>query len=409
MTYNFCILLAVTAVLTPARFFLLAQQTGGSFQDAVSFVNAHSKLILLSTDPNGAAVAVWPAMQGRVLTSSTAGMEGHSFGWYNRDLIASGKAQPHMNAVGGEDRLWIGPEGGQFSIFFAPGARFDLDHWYTPAPIDTEPFDVVHQSKTAVSFRKAFQVTNYSGTKFDVQIDREVRLLSSKQGWSHLGIAPVPGIKVVGFESENRLTNLSPISWSKSTGLLSLWVLGQFQATPAATIILPIRSGSEAELGNPVKTDYFGSVPEDRIKVRPKAVLFKADANYRSKLGLSPQRAKGKLGSYDPENHVLTIVEYTQPTHPAEYVNSAWEIQKEPFNGDVVNCYNDGPPAPGKPQLGRFYELESSSPAEVLASHASVEHTQRTIHLVGSEEQLDVVALATLGVHLEDVRQFNPW
>ena len=106
---------------------------------------------------------------------------------------------------------------------------------------------------------------------------------------------------------------------------------------------------------------------------------------------------------------MLTIVEYTQPTHLAEYVNSAWEIQKEPFKGDVANCYNDGAPAPGKPQLGRFYELESSSPAEVLASHASVEHTQRTIHLVGSEEQLDVVALATLGVHLEDVRQFNPW
>jgi hypothetical protein len=399
----------MTAILTSARSSLLAQQTGDSFQDVVSFVNAHSKLILLSTDPNGAAVAVWPAMQGRVLTSSAAGMGGHSFGWYNRDLIASGKVQPHMNAVGGEDRLWIGPEGGQFSVFFAPGVPFDLDHWFTPAPIDTEPFDVIHQSKTAVGLRKAFQVTNYSGTKFDVQIDREVRLLSNEQSWSHLGIAPVPGVKVVGFESENRLTNLSPTSWNKSTGLLSLWVLGQFQATPTATIILPIHEGSKTELGNPVKTDYFGAVPQDRIEVKSKAVFFKADANYRSKLGLRPQRATGRLGSYDPENHVLTIVEYTQPTHPAEYVNSAWEIQKEPFQGDVVNCYNDGPPAPGKPQLGRFYELESSSPAEALASHASVTHTQRTIHLVGSEQQLDAIALASLGVHLAEVKKFNPW
>ncbi len=408
MTCNFFILLAVATGLTPTHF-LPAQQTGDSFQDAVSFVNAHSKLILLSTDSDGAAVAVWPAMQGRILTSSAAGMDGHSFGWYNRDLIASGKAQPHMNAVGGEDRLWIGPEGGQFSIFFAPGVRFDLDHWYTPAPIDTEAFDIVHQSKTSVSFRKAFQVANYSGTKFDVQIDREVRLLTSEQSWGYIGIPPVAEIKVVGFESENRLTNLSPTSWNKSTGLLSLWVLGQFQATPTATIILPIHDGSKTELGNPVKTDYFGAVPQNRIEVKPKAVLFKADANYRSKLGLSPQRAMGRLGSYDPENHVLTIVEYTQPSHPAQYVNSAWEIQQEPFKGDVVNCYNDGPPTPGKPQLGRFYELESSSPAEVLASHASVEHTQRTIHLVGTEQQLDAIALATLGVRLEDLRQFNPW
>jgi hypothetical protein len=406
MSCNLRVLIAVIVLVTPAHCFLSAEQGDGSFQDAVSFVNAHSKLIVLSNS-DGAAIAVWPAMQGRVLTSSAAGMSGRGFGWYNRDLIASGKAQPHMNAVGGEDRLWMGPEGGQFSIFFAPGARFDLEHWYTPAPIDTESFDVVHQSKTAVGFRKALQVTNYSGTKFDVQIDREVRLLSSEQSWNYIGVAPLHGVEVVGFESENRLTNLAPTSWSKSTGLLSLWVLGQFQATPTTTIILPIRSGSTAELGNPVKTDYFGSVPDDRIEVTAKAVFFKADANYRSKLGLRPQRAMGRLGSYDPENHVLTIVEYTQPTRAAEYVNSAWEIQKEPFQGDVANCYNDGPPAPGKPQLGRFYELESSSPAEVLASHASVEHTQRTIHLVGTEQQLDAIALATLGVHLEDVRRFN--
>ena len=55
-----------------------------------------------------------------------AGDTGASFGWINRQLIASGKLLPHMNAFGGEDRFWMGPEGGQFSIFFAPGVKFDI-------------------------------------------------------------------------------------------------------------------------------------------------------------------------------------------------------------------------------------------------------------------------------------------
>ena len=71
--------------------------------------------------------------------------------------------------------------------------------------------------------------------------------------------------------------------------------------------------------------------------------------------------------------------------------------------GDVVNSYNDGPPAPGKAQLGRFYELETSSPALALAPGASATHRHRTTHLQGSAEQLEPIARATLGVGLADI------
>ena len=379
-----------------------------SFGEVVSFVNRHSKLIVLSDESSGASIAVWPAMQGRVLTSSVSGPEGLSYGWINRELIASGKIQQHFNAVGGEDRIWLGPEGGQYSIFFAPGVPFDLDHWYTPAPIDTEPFDIIGQSKNSVTFSRAFSLTNFTGTKFELRIDREVRLLSSERVWSNLGVASVSGVKVVGYESENKLTNLAAKSLSEKAGLLSLWVLSQFQSTPRTTIILPFRAGSQAELGIPVTTDYFGTVPNDRISIREDSVFFKADSNYRSKLGLSQQRAKGILGSYDGQNHVLTIAQYNQPSAPEKYVNSAWKIQDDPYNGDVANCYNDGPAGPGKGQLGQFYELESSSPARALKPKETVEHTHRTVHLAGTEEQLDAICRATLGVRLADVRSFNP-
>jgi hypothetical protein len=378
-----------------------------SFGEVVSFVEKHSKLVVLSGE-SGASVAVWPAMQGRVLTSSVAGSEGFGYGWINRELIASGKQQEHMNAVGGEDRIWLGPEGGQFSIFFAPGVPFDFEHWFTPAPLDTEPFDIVGQTKTSVSFRKAFSLTNFSGTKFELQIDREVRLLTDLQIWSGLGVELIDGVRVVGFESENKLTNMAAKGMTKETGLLSLWVLSQFQSTPKTTVILPFKAGSEAELGIPVTTDYFGVVPENRISIKKDVVFFKADSNHRSKLGLSPQRAKNILGSYDGQNRVLTIAQYNQPSSPEMYVNSAWKIQKDPYSGDVVNSYNDGPASPGSGQLGQFYELESSSPARELNPGGAIEHTHRTMHFVGTEEQLNAICQRTLGVQLENVRSFNP-
>jgi hypothetical protein len=87
-----------------------------------------------------------------------------------------------------------------------------------------------------------------------------------------------------------------------------------------------------------------------------------AASKYRSKIGLSPKRARKVLGSYDAVNGVLTIVQYNKPEGAADYVNSMWQIQDQPYQGDVVNSYNDGPTAPGGKPLGPFYELETSSP-----------------------------------------------
>ncbi len=133
-------------------------------------------------------------------------------------------------------------------------------------------------------------------------------------------------------------------------------------------------------------------------------IYFAADANYRSKIGIPPLRTKPVLGSYDAVNKVLTFVQFTFPKGAVDYVNSMWEVQKKPFGGDVVNSYNDGPPKPGAAQLGRFYELETSSPALTLKPNASGTHVSRTIHLQGSESELDAIARATLGVGLDEIK-----
>ena len=91
----------------------------------------------------------------------------------------------------------------------------------------------------------------------------------------------------------------------------------------------------------------------------------------------------------------------------ADYVNSLWEIQERPYEGDVVNSYNDGPPEPGARPLGPFYELETSSAAAELAPGESLTHVHQTFHFRGPEAELDAVAQATLGVSLERVKSIS--
>ncbi len=375
-----------------------------SFGEDAAFLQKHTPLIVLSDRAGKAKVAVSPAWQGRVMTSTASGDDGLSFGWINRDLIASGKLQPHINVFGGEDRFWLGPEGGQFSIFFAKGAKFELSDWFTPAVIDTMPYEVAKQSRSTATFRAAFAVTNYSGTRFDLEVNREVKLLTTKSASEKLGVRTAKDINVVAYETINRISNAGKQPWEKKSGLLSVWILGMFNPSPATTIVVPIKSGRESELGVKVTSDYFGSVPAERLVVKEHVVYFSGDGNYRSKIGINPKRSKAVLGSYDAANKALTIVQFTQPEGVTDYVNSLWKIQDNPFGGDAANSYNDGAPTPGANPLGPFYELESSSPAAALQPGKSLTHVHRTVHLSGPPESLDAVARAMLGVSLAEIQ-----
>ena len=376
-----------------------------TFDDDVAFLKRHiENVIVLSDSENKACVAVVPQYEGRVMTSTSGGGDGPSYGWINRKLIKSKTILPHMNPYGGEDRFWMGPEGGQFAIFFAPNAPFDLEHWQTPPVIDTEPFELASASQTRALFRRRASVTNRSGFTFPVQIDRTVRLLTPISTEEILGIHIAPTTECVAFETENLLRNVGAKPWSKDTGLLSIWILGMFRPTPTTTVVIPIKPGPESELGPSVIDNYFGKVPPDRLIVRDSAIFFRGDGAYRSKIGIPPPRAVATVGSYDEDGGILTLVNYTLPPNTTDYVNSLWQLQDAPFGGDVVNSYNDGPPAPGKAPLGPFYELETSSPALELDPGEEVVHSHRTFHFRGSESDLDPIARATLGVSLEEIK-----
>jgi hypothetical protein len=382
--------------------------SAANFGEDIAFLMQHTDVIVLTNKESGATVAVVPAWQGRVMTSSADGESGQSFGWINRELIASGKTQPHINARGGEDRFWLGPEGGQFSIFFAKGAPFDLEHWFTPAAIDTMPFQVVNKSLDKAAFTASFGLTNYSGTQFDLKVERQVRLLDSAEAWARLGVKSSPRIKLVAYETDNEIANKGKAPWRKETGLLSIWILGMFNPSPNTTIVVPIRKGPESEFGTRVTSDYFGEVPKDRLVVKDDMIYFRGDGKYRSKIGINPQRSKAVLGSYDADYRVLTVVQFSQSPSAMDYVNSLWKLQEKPYGGDAANSYNDGPPAPGAKPLGPFYELESSSAALEIGPGNRLIHLHRTIHLTGAESDLDPVARAVFGVSLAEIRSALP-
>jgi len=375
-----------------------------TFGRDVAFLKEHVDVLVLSDSSGQGKLAVVPAYQGRAMTSTAAGDEGISFGWLNREHIASGTFVEHINVFGGEDRFWLGPEGGQFSIFFKQGDPFDLEHWQTPAAIDTEPYELVEHSDKTARFRKDIELVNYSNTTFKLRVDREIRMLDRPQVIWRLGINPDPELAMVAFETVNTVTNTGEQPWTKDKGLLSIWILGMFNPSPQTTIVVPYVPGSESELGPVVNDAYFGKVPPDRLVIDDEVIFFRGDGCYRSKIGLDPRRARSVLGSYDARNHVLTIVQYNKPAGVRDYVNSMWELQDEPYRGDVVNSYNDGPAEPGAKPLGPFYELETSSPAAALTPGASITHIHRTIHFQGSEDQLDPIARAVLGVSLDEIK-----
>lgn len=363
------------------------------------FLKRYVKIIELTN--KNASVLIVPQWQGRVMTSTAEGDSGFSFGWINHDLIASGKIQPHINPYGGEERIWLGPEGGQYSIFFRKGQEFIYDNWQTPAFIDTMPYDLINLTDSSAAFRVDTEVENYSGTIFKFRIERTITLLSDDQIKRLTGI-DTEGLKMVAYRSDNTLINTGEEEWKKETGLLSVWMLGMYNPSPGVIVAIPYRAVDDKEAGPPVNDNYFGKIPSDRLKITGTHIFFRADGKMRGKIGIPPLRAKGVMGSYDSQNNILTLVICNMPEGNTEYVNSAWQIQEDPYSGDALNSYNDGPLEDGS-QMGPFYELETSSPAAQLKPGESLTHIQYTLHITGTKEKIDQAARKILETSISDI------
>lgn len=363
----------------------------GSFRYDWQFVSQYKNTIILSRD--SARVLLVPDYQGRVLTSTTNGLEGASLGWVNHNYIAKDTIQQGGNPFGGEDRLWLGPLAGQYTLYFPKETPIADEYWHIPKWIDAEPFDLVDHSETEATFQKSFPIENHFGTQFEVQIDRKIRLLSSQEIAQKLDFSFPASIQMVGFESINTLTNKGS-DWDKANGLLSLWSLGMFPGADSTWVIIPFKENKE----NPIQVnEYLFEADSSRLRVGEQVVLFKADGKKRSKIGVMPSNAYPIFGSYDASIKVLTIVQFSMGRDTSYFNNHEVPFQENPYKGDVINSYNNNPQMDGS---ASFYELESSAPAKELRQGESISHTHRTFHFVGEEKQLNKISKALLNYSL---------
>jgi len=365
------------------------------FEKDLSFLRKYDDSVVVLSRGNS-RVIVSPKYQAKVFTS-TAG-DGSSFGWINYKAFDA-EADPHMNAYGGENRIWLGPEGGPFSLFFARGFEMSFANWKIPGAFDTESWELMSASDTMASLKKDMKLPNYSGTELKLTINRTIRILDKPTIKQWLNISFGSGIRAVGYFTENSLTNTGKFQWSDSTGMPCIWMLDMFPPSSNTTVIVPYKKDNA---NKPANTGYFGEIPASRIKYIDSTLFFKADGKMRGKLGVRPAFAKNIAGSYDADKKILTIALFDVNT-AAQYLNMEWDTKKPPFSGDAVNAYNDGPLEDGR-QLGPFYELESVSPAAFLAPGQALTHRHSVFHFTGDEETIDTICKKTLGVSLEQVR-----
>ncbi|RMH04646.1 MAG: hypothetical protein D6702_02615 [Planctomycetota bacterium] len=365
--------------------------------DDTRFLDEQGEAIRLASGDGW--IVVSPELQGRVMTSGLAGDQ-PGFGFLDRDRIADPPTTAPFRNFGGEDRFWLGPEGGPFALYFGGSRERDLDHWQVPADLNEGPWRVLDRRPDAVELGRRLQVVNAVGTRFLVDARRRIEIPAEVEIAQLVGGLPA-GAAWVGFRSRNRVRNAGDRAWTPEEGLICIWILSQFRPGDRAWVIAPFRRRGD---GPPVRADYFGQVPPDRLRLGDGFALFRVDARHRSKIGVLRDRALPVAGSYDPDTGVLTLVRFGPIDTTARYVDETWPIdQADPFAGDVLNSYNHGGPEP-------FYEIESSSPALELAPGGEWEHEHLVVHLrFRSPEDLAAAASHALGVDWDQVRRLAGW
>lgn len=361
-----------------------------------------SQLVVLKSDDSKAQVIASAKYQAKVFTSTANGDEGTSHGFINYNFFDSGVVDEHMNGFGGEDRFWLGPEGGQYSIYFEPGKEQVYDNWHTPKAIDIEEWNVSNSSAKEATFTKDMELKNYQGSTLNIGVERKISLIADTEITGKLGVSLPDGVNAVAYATNNKITNKNNFEWTEKTGTVCVWILDMFNPSDSAVTVIPYNTGDEKQLGKVVTSDYFGEIPADRLIDDNGTLYFKTDGKSRGKLGMNAKRTKAIAGNYDPISKRLTVVTFdVNPS--AVYLNQEWNPERNPLVGDALNAYNDGPLEDGS-IMGPFLELESCSPAALLKPGESLSHTHNVYHFVGNEAALSTISEKLLGVNLNQVK-----
>lgn len=338
---------------------------------------------------------VTPKLAGRVMATSFRGDDDLINGFVDADAFRHGM-RDFWDNWGGEERYWLSPEGGQFGLMFQ-GRQNCFENYTVQPGINNQEYEIVEQSKNgnSLTMQAEFELTNAKGTKFAVRSTRRISLLDNCPYANGAGAT----VESVGFESSSTIENVGSEPWTKSSGALAHWHLGQFPVGDRTVVVVPFRKGENAD--PPVREDYFrdfcigGKMPADRYLIWDGFVLLKADGKCRTKIGQNRSRATGLIGSYNLDSGHLVLMNYDYYPN-LDYAASYWYDQPQPYNGDCISAAIEGPEiADGPP--GRCYELESLSPAMFLSPRQSFTFRTRTMHMRGPHPEMDRICEQHLG------------
>jgi len=361
-----------------------------SFQESLDSLHPDTNAMLLQEGQ--AIVAVAPEWQGRVLFSSSDGPQGIAYGWLNRTLAASTEAAGQLHKLGGESRLWFGPEIGTYSVFFDPGAEQIPENICISDDLTYRKFEIFHSDATSITCGAPMQIRNSYGTLFDLEVTRKLSLIPAQSIETNLQLSIPEGVSWVAFEAETWMKNTGTETWNRKTGLLSIWEISCQIPSPNTVMIIPLSKYLEQP------TTYFTKLSSDRFKTLNRHLIYKADATYMNKIGIPPGSSSPLFGSYTPEMGLLTVYQYQFENAPL-YANSLWG-HENPWQGDVINVFN-GEVNPPEQRDWPFFEAETSSCVEELTPGSSLRHFQRVYHFHGSAESLDAIAQSILRISLQ--------
>jgi hypothetical protein len=320
----------------------------------------------------------------------------------NEGRVASFAFGPFTKPLG-QERLWLAPEWGPFSLFHEQGVEQNRGTYHQPE-VFQGGYDVIWRKPDLVTVARAMSLENASGHRLDMTVERTFRPLTIEDVELALNVGLPHDVKYVGFASENRLMYPGDSAWTEAAGTAALWPISSFPATDETVVIAPYdRRGT----GSEVYGGYLGEPGSDRLIVDGEhgVILFRADGQSLGKIGLNAARAEEVIGAIDFQRNVLMIVHHDQMAK-SRYINMRpTQAEGEVFEGDAVLAYNhsgtDGE---------HYFNLETVGPALTLEPGQSVAHHHRTLVFGGDVEQLSAISEKVLGVALADVRRqmLNP-
>jgi hypothetical protein len=358
-------------------------------QDVERLRSQHGTVIELQA--GNRRVAVVPGQLGAVADWTNDGDHGLSLAYVSQQ----------SDILGGE-HLWLGPEGGSCSVFFAPGQEQNRSNWRPPFTPAAMKFTTSRGKLITMS--SEMTVTSCRGVPFECGITRAVEILDPPQAGRDFGLKSLRAdVGAVAWQITNTLENRDQRAWSLETGgLICLWDLVQLPQSGRCVSIAPFRDGPENELGPLPTRDYFDPLSDEEAVIvsEKNCMVLRNRGGRRGKRGVSGRRSRGVMGSYDALAGVLTLIRVTEETAGGEpsWLNNHWG-SGEAFGGDALQFYTD----PNPTGATGLFELEGFGQAALLAHGEKISLNLELLQVLGSQQELSDCAGQVFGLALKEI------